>query len=462
MSLTSAHFIGIIGTLILISAVGIYAGRKVKSAADFSTGGRRASALIVSGIIMGTLVGGASTIGTAQLAFQYGFAAWWFTLGSGIGCLILGVGMVRILWESSVETVPQFLVKTYGDSIGPITSVFTTIGMFLSLMAQILSFCALFVSIYPINPIWAASIGIILTLGYVLFGGIWGAGLTGIVKLILLYISMLSCGVLAFQQLGGVDSLMTKFPLYPWFSLFGRGLTKDLAAGVSLIVGVLSTQIYFQAVLSGKSIKDARLGALISAVMIPPVGICGILVGLYMRANFPETPSSEVLPVFILTFLSPAFAGVVIATLLISVVATAVGLTLGMSTQITQDLYKRFYRPQADSSQILLVQRGIMIALCAITLFFVSSNSGSLILNWSFMAFGLRGSAVLFPLFGAMVFPQWVVPKAGIAAAVLGPLANFLWKIIYPTGLDPLYPGLLISLMSLIIGSMLFKPVRTS
>ena len=38
---------------------------------------------------MGTLVGGASTIGTAQLAYSFGFSAWWFTLGAGLGCVML-------------------------------------------------------------------------------------------------------------------------------------------------------------------------------------------------------------------------------------------------------------------------------------------------------------------------------------------------------------------------------------
>lgn len=460
MHLTAAHFVGIIGTLVLVSAVGLYAGSKVKSAADFSSGGRKASASIVAGIIMGTLVGGASTIGTAQLAFQFGFAAWWFTLGAGIACAILGLGMIRTLWLSSVETVPQFLVKTYGDSIGPISSIFTSIGMFFSLMAQVLSFCALVVSLYPIDPVWAAAIGILLVLAYVLFGGIWGTGLTGIAKLILLYVAMLSCGAVALYLLGGVGSLTAKFPAYPWFSLFGRGFAKDLAAGVSLVVGVLSTQIYFQAVLSAKSLGAARRGALLSGFLIPPVGIGGILVGLFMRANYPGTPSSEVLPVFVMTFLPPVFAGVVLATLLISVVGTWAGLTLGISTLVTQDLYRRFLRPDADSRHTLRVQRGIIVAICLIALFFVGGNAGSLILSWSFMAMGLRGCTVLFPLFGAMFLRRWVTPGAGIAAALLGPLTNFLWKMMYPAGLDPLYPGLLVSLLALTLGSLLFRPVK--
>lgn len=450
MSLTAAHYAGIISTLILVSAVGIYAGRKVKSADDFSTGGRKASASIVAGTIMGTLVGGASTIGTAQLAFQYGFSAWWFTLGGGIGCAILGLGMVRKLWDSSVETVPQFLAKTYGDKIGPISSVFTSAGMFLSLMAQVLSFCALITAIYPVDPVFATAIGILLVLAYVLFGGVWGTGLTGIAKLLLLYIAMLTCGWVALSLAGGIEGLAAKFPAHPWFSLFGRGYAKDFAAGFSLVVGILSTQTYFQAVLAGKSIKEARKGALISGLLIPPVGIGGIMVGLFMKANYPGTPSSEVLPMFVMTFLPPVFAGVVLATLLISVIGTWAGLTLGISTMVTKDIYKRFYRPQADSSHILLVQRLVIVLICVIALFFVSGNTGSLILSWSFMAMGLRGCTVLFPLMGGMYLRRWLTPAAGIAAALVGPLTNVLWKLLYPAGMDPLYPGLLASLVTLI------------
>lgn len=457
MILTTAHFAGVVGTLILVSAVGIYAGRNVKSADDFTTGGRKASASIVAGTIMGTLVGGASTIGTAQLAFQFGFSAWWFTLGAGIGCAILGLGMVRTLWNSSVETVPQFLVKTYGVSIGPISSIFTSVGMFFSLIAQVLSFCALVTSIFPIDPIQAASIGILLVLAYVLFGGVWGTGLTGIVKLALLYVAMVSCGAIAFGLLGGVNGLVNKFPMHPWLSLFGRGFSKDFASGFSLVVGILSTQTYFQAVLSGRSEGEARRGALMSGLLIPPVGIGGIFVGLFMRANYPNTVSSEVLPVFVINFLPPVLAGIVLATLLISVVGTWAGLTLGISTMVTKDLYIRFFCPQSDSRRTLLLQRGIIVAICILALFFVSGNAGSLILSWSFMAMGLRGCTVIFPLAGAMFMSKRVTPKGGITAAVLGPLANVLWKLAYPTGVDPLYPGLLVSLIALILVSMFSK-----
>ena len=122
MVLTTGHIIGIVSGLLLITAVGIYSGKKVKSEKDFAVGGRQASARLISGALMGTLVSGAATVGTAQLAFQFGFSAWWFTLGGGIALAVLGVFMARSFWESKVETLPQYLAKTYSPAIGPISS----------------------------------------------------------------------------------------------------------------------------------------------------------------------------------------------------------------------------------------------------------------------------------------------------------------------------------------------------
>ena len=68
MHLTPWHVVGLLATIALIIGVGIYSGRKVRSAADFASGGGKAGAWIVCGAIMGTLVSGQATIGTAQLA----------------------------------------------------------------------------------------------------------------------------------------------------------------------------------------------------------------------------------------------------------------------------------------------------------------------------------------------------------------------------------------------------------
>jgi SSS family solute:Na+ symporter len=460
-SLSTVHIIAIVATLAGFSALGVYSGRKVKSAADFAVGGRKAGAAVISGTIMGTLVGGSATVGTAELAFRYGLSAWWFHIGCGIGCALLGLGFARRLHESSLQTIPQYLSRTYGKNIAPVTSIFLSIGMFLSIVAQGLAVVALMTSMFRLSPVAAALIGVMLVLGYVAFGGVFGTGIVGTAKMALLYPATILTGVMAYSMIGGWSGATLKLPGYPWFSLFGRGMTTDLAGVVSLIVGVVSTQTYFQAIFSGRTLQDARNGALIAACFIPPLGIFGILVGLYMRATFPGIAASQALPMFVISYVPPAIAGIILAVLLVTTIGTWAGLTLGISTMLTTDIYRKIIHPQVSDRTNLYLQRTLIVIISLIAVLFVAGNLKSTVLSWAFLSMGLRGCSILIPLLGAMFFSRYVTPMAGLMSAILGPATDLLWRLTFPEGMDPLYPGLIVGLLTLVIVSLLSRKKET-
>jgi SSS family solute:Na+ symporter len=455
IELTAGHLVGIAVTLAVVSAVGVYSGRMIKTASDFAVGGRKAGPVLVAATIMGTLVGGASTIGTAQLAFRYGFSAWWFTLGGGIGCLVLALSLAGPLRAAERETVPELLGGAYGDSAAVTASLFSSFGTFLNLVAQVLAAVALLTSMLSMSDWLAAVLAVLLIIAYVVFGGVWGASLVGLTKLIFLYGILAVTGPLAYSLVGGWQGLHGALPSYPWFSLFGRGLQVDLAAGFSLLVGVLSTQTYVQAIFSGRDAAAARKGALLAAFLIPPAGIPGILIGLYMRLNFPNLDPGQAFPVFVLKFLPPWLAGVALATLLVAVVGTGAGLALGISTMLARDIYGRYFGQTASPAQKLLVSRLVIIAVAGASLVIVlSGNLKSLILEWTYLSMGLRGATVCLPLVAALFFRERILPQAGRWAIILGPVTALLWKVIgAPT--DPLYPGLLVSFLTLAVGFVL-------
>ncbi len=250
--MTSLHYIGVILVLLIIVAVGIYSGKQVKSAADFD-GGHNASVGLVMGAIIGTLVGGSSTIGTAQLAYTYGFSAWWFTLGGGIGVLILGFLFAKPLFDSEITTLPQLFSKEYGEKSSTIMALLNSLGTFLSIVAQILSGVALIKTVSSL-PTFAGTILIIgLMLAYVLFGGSLGAGYVGLVKTILMYISVGACGILAISMAGGFSTFWNnpELPHATYFNLIARGATIDLGAEyhcclVYLQLSHISQQSYLQ------------------------------------------------------------------------------------------------------------------------------------------------------------------------------------------------------------------------
>lgn len=453
LKLTYQHILGIIFTLALIITIGAYSGRLVKNAGDFSHGGRKARRGIIAGTIMGTLVGGASTIGTAQLAFLYGFSAWWFTLGAGMGCLLLAFFFAGPLYKSGKETVPQILAEEFGSAARPISSIFVSIGTLINIIAQVLSAAALLTSIFNIGPEAASIIAIGLMAAYVIFGGVLGVGLVGIAKLVLLYLSVAAGGVIAITAGGGPGQFTAAFPAYPYFSLFGRGFWVDGAAGFSLVLGALSTQTYVQAILSAENLKEARAGSLISGLLTPPIGLAGIFIGLFMKMKHPDMDPAAAFSVFILENMNPWFGGVVLATLLITVIGTGAGLSLGISTMFIKDIYVNYINKNAGDRKQLQLSRLVIVIILTLALLFTAGSGKSLILKWSFMSMGLRGATVFAPLCAALFLKGKVKSSYAVASMAVSPLAVMLGKLVLPQSIDPLYAGIGLSLLLMLAGT---------
>lgn len=441
MELSAFQAVSMVLAILAVFSIGVFAGKKIKTPLDFSVSGRKAGPFLVMGTILGTLVGGASTIGTSQLAFLYGFSAWWFTLGGGIGCLIIAVFLVRPMRETHFETIPRFISASFGPTAGVMAALFVSLGMFINIMPQIFSSMALLSSLFPLDVRIAALITVFLAVLYVVFGGAWGTGLMGFTKIMLTCFTMIAAGSVAFSLSGGTAGLTGYYPSQPWFSLFGRGINTDLASAFALMVGVLSSQIYFQGIFSSRDLAAARGGALLSAILAPAIGLGGIMVGLFMRMHYPAINPAQALPLFVLNHLPPWFGGIVLATLLLASIGTGAGLTLGVSTMLNRDIYLRL-RPESDERRVLQVFRLLIILVMLLALSVVLlSDSNVLILSWSYLSLGLRGATICFPLLAVIFLKGKISPRAGTLAVVTGPLIVIIGTVLQ-FNLNPLYPGL--------------------
>ena len=499
MHLSALHVLGLAATIALIIGIGIWSGKKVRSAEDFSGGGGKAGPWIVCGAIMGTLVSGQATIGTAQLAFNYGMSAWWFTLGSGIGCLILAVAYVVPLRRSGCTTLLQIVSKEYGPKAEALGSALCSIGIFVSVVAQILAATALLTTILPLNHLAAALISIVLMAFYVVFGGVWGAGMGGVAKLILLYVTSILGGVLVFglahgfsglmetlnallagTELGNLAGLTDSAAVHSRFtSLIARGASKDIGSGLSLILGVLSTQTYAQGVWSGKSDSAARKGSLLSALLIPPIGIACILIGLYMRGHcvtadelaalqaagqsLPEgmtvlSSSSQVFPVFAVTHMPKLLGGVVLGTLFMTVVGGGSGLALGMASILVTDIFARkSRRVRESSSAALIVTRGTILAILVIAAAVAILVPGAMINDFGFLSMGLRGAVVFLPLCGGLWLKGKIAGQYAVASIVAGPIAVLAGELL-ALPFDPLFLGMAVCAVIMAFGLIRGKP----
>lgn len=384
-----------VGAFVLFCALVLKNQRRVVSGSDFSVAGRSLSTTQVSWVIIGTLVGGVSTIGTVQSAYDHGVSAWIFTLGSGISCFILGCFFAAALRREQVTTVSELLGRYFGHGFQYYCSMLNSCGMFIHIIAQYLAAMAILNSVFHFPLPVSLFITMVLMGFFVISGGISGAGMVGKIKFFLLYAIMIVCAAIALIKGGGLTGIAAQLPkTTDFFNFFSNGIETTTIDIVSMITGVLSTQIYLQAIFSAKTIREARNGAFLTAIVIPPIGILGIIVGLFLRANCPELEgnSAQALPFFFQYTLPPALAAFCSAVLLLAVLGTGAGLILGVTTNIYMDGIRRLFTKEPDHS--LTIVRLCTLVVLILSGAVVLAGFSTTILRWSYLSMGFRGASV--------------------------------------------------------------------
>ncbi len=447
--------VGLAITLVAIMGLSIWSGIRSQD------GKAKNGMSVVAGLIIGTLVGGSSTVGTAQLAYTFGMSAWWFTLGGGIACLVLALLYVVPLRRSGSPTLVGMIRQEFGPAAGMAASILNSVGTFINIISQLISATAVIAVVVPtLGVVPAVIISAMFMVLYVVFGGTKGAGMVGIVKTVMLYVAMMACGVIVLIRSGGIGGFehmvhaIDNPEHVDFFSLFARGISTDVGACISLILGVLTTQTYAQGVISARTDAAGRNGALISAFLVPPIGIGGILVGLYMRANaafYPGLTAKTALTTFVTAHMPPLPAGVVLGTLFIATVGTGAGLALGIAAVVNNDVVKKLTHRFDDPRNLSFLSKVWIVVILSLACCLSTGRLGDIILQFAFMSMGLRAAAVFCPLCAALFFPSRVGHRWALAAIIAGPVAVLLGKLaVLP--FDSLFVGMLISLILIVIG----------
>ena len=491
--LTTVHIIGILLTVSLLLAVSILSGRKVKDAKAFTTGGRSGS-WMVCGAILGTLVGGQSTIGTAQLAFSFGLSAWWFTIGAALGALVLGVMYAGPLRRSGCSTLMEIVKQQYGRRAETVGSILFLVGIFISITSQLLSSSAMISSLFGASTTLALAIGAVLIAALVLSGGIKSAGAGGIVKLVLLYISSIAAGVAVWKighglsgiresiaaiyespQLAAMNDITCAEDIHRRYGTFlARGPLKDLGGCLSLTLGVVCTQTYAQGIWSAATTRKAKRGAVYCAALIPLIGAACTLVGMYMRGHYvtaaeltalqaagEQLPdgigvmenSLQAFPTFILAHLPAWLGGIALGTLLINILGCGSGLVLGAATILTRDVYGNLLTALKRTSRInLLAQTRLSIVLLLLLAMVMGHFMQRAFINdLGFLSLGLRAAALLLPLSFALWLPGRFNPRAVTASMIAGTVVMLAAGMLALPG-DAMYYGLAASTIVLLPG----------
>jgi SSS family solute:Na+ symporter len=451
--LTPVHVLSLVATLFVILAITVWSARSVTSTEGFSLCGRSSGTILVAGTIAGTCVGGPSTIGTTQLAFSVGLSAWWFTLGIGLGLILMACLYAAPLRRAGLETVPEYLSIHYGRLAGPLTGVISSLGILFSQVASMLSGIALVGLLCGLTA-WQAGIAIfLLVIPCVFFGGLKGAAVSGLLKMAVLWLTLLAVGVLACVSLARLPDFTSTFPAFPWFSLIGTGGVDGAGNVASLIIGMICTQTYIQAVYSATNARAAVRGALIAAALGIPVGLPCIAVGMFMHATHPDIQPIMALPMYLTLYVPAWLGGIALGGILFSVVGSIAGLALGIGTMMARDIAGGLLGV-TEGRWILLINRLTVVVVTCLAMVIALTNADTLVFDWNYLSMAFRAGGVFIPLTLAIFLPRrlpggWAVLSMAVstASAVIG---HFAFRL----AINPLFIGLSVSLLMVCLGMM--------
>jgi solute:Na+ symporter, SSS family len=409
---------------IALVGIGLWIARHVRGSADFFVAGRRLSAPLLFSTILAANIGAGTTIGAAGVAYRDGISAWWWNGAAAIGSLVLafvvGPRIWRIASRHNLYTVGDYLERRYGRAVRASVTCLIWLGTLSILAGQLIGGAAI-LSVVAGVPRWmGTAISALVMTSYFVAGGLLSSAWVNAVQLAVLLLGFLIALPLVLTNVGGFDAIAS-VPTAPagftdfFYSGGARsGWTFLILFGPAFIVspGLL------QKVYGGASERAIRTGIGAQAVVQMLFAFLPVIIGMSERAAHPGiTDLNVVLPTAFIELLPPWIAALALAAVFSAEVSTCDAILFMLSTSLSQDLYKRFLRPQATDRQLLMVARGAAIAgaaggiLLALALPTITAALG--------IFYTLLGVSLFFPVLGGL-FTRRASSMTALTSIVVG------------------------------------------
>lgn len=417
-----------------------------KSSGDFMEGSRAMPAFIVGIMLMSEYIGAKSTIGTAQAAFEDGFAASWSVIGAAIGFPLFGLILVKRIYNTGKITISGAIAEKYGSSTKNIISLIMIYALLLVNVGNYISGAAAISTVLKIDLTQAAFITAVVSTFYFAFGGMKGVAWVTLLHSAIKYAGILIILYVALKMTGGVAPMIEKMPAFYWTWDGHVGASTIVAWLIGTVGSIFCTQFVIQAISSTKDVKSAKRATWIAFIFCLPIGLAMALIGVAAKFAHPDIKSLYALPVF-LQDMSPWLAGIVTTSLVASIFVSVGTVALAIASLVVKDFYVPYRKPTPERE--FKVTRWISIAIGFFPLLFVLFFPE--VLKLSFFTRAIRLSITVVAIM-AFYLP-WFKSTRGANAGLIGAcLVTSVWFLMgNPFGIDNMYVALITPAIIMVI-----------
>ena len=421
------HYIEIsvvIGYFIILILLGKYAKRRTSNSSDFILAGRNLGTVLVTTSVVGLWLGGMSTIGASEMAFNMGYFPIWFNISVAIGMLFFSFTLAIVYRKSRVKTVGEMLEKIFNKDVRTAVSIAFLIAAIILSFLQLKAIGTLFSQLFNLPTQISIIISGIVVIFYIYEGGMKSLAITNFIHVVLLLVSTLVIFFIILNKVGGFEELFIKLNerfllegqsvesanilVSNYKNPFSPGISKSIAWIIGGILAVFATQASLQPIFAAKDVRTAKRASIFSALLIAPLGFFIATIGIAVRTGFfgilsPEK-ANETIPFLLMKgeVMSPWLAGLVSAGIIAAIFSTLGPTIFAATTILVNDvcpvIRKDKSKPIEDSrklknSKIVTVSIGIIIIPMAL---FIDSG----ILESAYITYAIRSSAAILILFG--------------------------------------------------------------
>lgn len=418
----------------------------------FSTAGRSVKTGLIASSVVSAWTWAATLLQSSTVAYQFGISGpFWYAAGASIQVILFAILAVELKRKSpSSHTFPEMIYARFGKLSQKVFLFFALMTNTIVTAMLVLGGAAVVNSLTGVNIYVAAfliPVGVII---YTFFGGLKATFLAEYLNTVFLFTVVLVFVIAVYflnPQIGGISGMFAKLtnvaitkPVEGNFagSYLTMASSGSLVFGIINIVGNFGTvfvdQAYWQRAIAAapkSAFKGFMIGGLawfaIPFTLATTLGLAAVAIGVPLTSQqigmglVAPTAASQVLG---------DFGAILLLTMLFTAVTAAGSAELiSVSSLITYDVYRAYFKPSATGRGLMRVSRlaivgfGIGMGLLALILLQVGAS-----LQYVYLTMGvLIGSAVV-PISLAIVWKRTnkVAATTGAVAGLVCGVAVWL------------------------------------
>jgi SSS family solute:Na+ symporter len=421
-----------------------------KSVDEYLVMGRRLALPGFVASLVSTWYGG--ILGVGEYSYTYGLSNW-VVLGLPyyIGAFLFALFLAKKARSANLYTIPDQLERTYGRKAslaGAFLVFVTTLPA-----AYILQLGFLAETIAGVPLAYGVIGGAFFSIFYVLTGGLRNDVITDRAQFVLMFSGFIMMVIFLFVNFGGLSFISSRVP-HDHLTLTGGRPLPYILVWYFIALGTMVDPSFYQRCFAAKSESVAKKGIFIAIGFWAFFDFMTTSTGLYARALIPDLADPAIsYPALAFMVLPDFLRGLFLLGLVATVMSTIDSFTLLAGQTIGKDFIHRIWGKDATR----MTQLGIILAgLLSIA---VALFKRSVVAIWYDLG-SIATASLLIPLASSFSDRWKMRPKAALVSIIVGGFTVVFWMILsYTThvipylGIDPIYPGLLVSIIIYVLSA---------